>query len=98
MQWYLDGIIEPNLKITTELLDRWGLLDPKVFVDDLEWFVQGLYTNTFKRVQAPPVIVTSKSAFGFDIRESQLPWIPTRRFNRIKGEVLRLSQYSPKKS
>lgn len=97
MQWYLDGTLEGNLQISTELLDRWGLLEPKVFIEDLEWFIKALYTNTFKRVQAPPIIITSKSAFGYDIRESQLPWTPTRRFNRLKAEILRLSHYIPKK-
>jgi NAD+ synthase (glutamine-hydrolysing) len=32
-----------------------------------------LHTSYFKRIQAPPIIVVSKRAFGFDLRESQLP-------------------------
>jgi len=32
-----------------------------------------LRINYFKRIQAPPIIVLSKRAFGFDLRESQLP-------------------------
>ena len=43
------------------------------WVDDLEWLAQQLRINYFKRIQAPPIIVLSKRAFGFDLRESQLP-------------------------
>ena len=40
--------------------------------------------NYFKRIQAPPIIVLSKRAFGFDLRESQLPGYSPRAYERVK--------------
>ena len=44
--------------------------------------------NYFKRVQAPPVIVLSKRAFGFDLRETQLPAYVPRVYKSLKKKVL----------
>jgi NAD+ synthase (glutamine-hydrolysing) len=96
VQWYLEGTLESNLNVSTELLDRWGLLDPKTFIEDLEWFTGLIYKNVFKRIQAPPIVITSKSAFGYDIRESQLPWTPSRKFLELKQKVLQLKTYPGK--
>ena len=43
------------------------------WLDDLDWIWRQYRMNIFKRIQAPPIIVLSKRAFGFDLRESQLP-------------------------
>ena len=73
MQWYLQG----------ELLERIGYPYAERFcayfataaewLSDLEWIDALLRRGLFKRIQAPPLIVLSKRAFGFDLRESQLP-------------------------
>ena len=96
LQWYLDGSMEENLCITHSLLERWNITDPSVFVEDLGWFTATIQRNVFKRVQSPPVIITSRSAYGYDIRESMLPWIPSKKFLALKEQVLQLSVYRSK--
>ena len=88
LQWFVNGI----------LLDEIGWSDREKF---RAWFpdvTAGLKTwsgsrgrcgsTTFKRVQAPPIIVLSKRAFGFDLRESQLPAYETRRYGELKALAL----------
>ena len=41
----------------------------------------------FKRIQAPPIIVLSKRAFGFDLRETQQPPYAPRRCEQLKAEA-----------
>jgi NAD+ synthase (glutamine-hydrolysing) len=98
MEWYLEGSVEKNLDISTGLIKRWGLDNPKEFVKDIEWFYKTVQDNVFKRVQSPPIVLTSKSAYGFDIRESMLPYVPTRRSEDLKKEILKMKQYEPKGS
>jgi len=88
MQWLLDG----------ELLDRLGWRDPGAFqgyfpttaswLEDLEWVERQLRLSFYKRVQAPPLIVLSKRAFGFDLRETQWPEYRPRRYEDLKRQVL----------
>ena len=47
--------------------------------------LQGSY---FKRIQAPPIIVVSKRAFGFDLRESQLPDYTPKIYHQRRKRVL----------
>ncbi len=96
MKWYLEGKLEEKLGITTELIKRWGIDEPAEFVRDLEWFCSAMERSVFKRVQAPPIIITSKSAYGYDIRESITPYEPTLEFLRLKDQVLSMKEYSPK--
>ncbi len=97
MRWYLEGTMEERLGISTALIQRWGMDEPEAFAKDLEWFVSQMQRSVFKRVQAPPIIITSKSAFGYDIRESMLPWEPTPAYGRLKAEVLAMKQYEPRR-
>ncbi len=96
MQWYLDGEMECQLGLSSALLKRWDIDKPPVFIDDLEWFARNIQRNVYKRVQSPPIIVTSPSAYGFDIRESQLPWQTSPLFSKLKEKVLAMSQYQTK--
>jgi len=77
LRWYLENRLAENLGLDEALLDRWGLKDARTFVDDLEWFCRSMDNNVFKRIQSPPIIITSRSAFGFDIRESLLSYRPS---------------------
>lgn len=94
-QWYLDGTLETNLNISTKLIRRWSIDDPQTFITDLEWFFDCIRKNVFKRIQSPPIILTSKSAFGFDIRESILPCSRTREFKRLREKILKMERYNP---
>lgn len=94
IQWYLDGAMEENLGISTALIKRWGMNDPEAFVNDLEWVVNRIQGNVFKRVQAPPLIVTSPTAFGYDRRESIVSNLTTRRYTALREQVLRMERYT----
>ena len=88
LQWFIDGV----------LFERLGWCDRKkfaayfpsieVWIDDLEWVERQLRINYFKRIQAPPVVVLSKRAFGFDLRESQLPAYAPRSYEVLKEKAL----------
>jgi NAD+ synthase (glutamine-hydrolysing) len=80
------------------LLDRLGwddrdallgwFADTEALVDDLEWVARQLRVNYFKRIQAPPIIVLSKRAFGFDLRESQLPAYQPRAYAALRERLI----------
>ena len=97
MNWYIDGTLADNLKINNQLIKRWNIYNPKEFIDDLEWFTKAVQRNVFKRIQAPPIIATSKSAYGYDIRESMLPYETTLEHDRLKNYILeKVKVYTPK--
>jgi NAD+ synthase (glutamine-hydrolysing) len=93
LEWYLAGVLEHNLKIDKNLIVRWDIDNPVVFLQDLEWFVSTIQRNIFKRVQSPPIIITSRSSYGYDIRESMLPFFKTAAYERLKAKVLRMKKY-----
>ena len=88
MQWLLDG----------ELLDRLEWREASAFegyfpnsaswLEDLEWVERQLRMSFYKRVQAPPLIVLSKRAFGSDLRETQWPEYRVRRYEDLRRQVL----------
>ena len=57
-------------------------------MEDLEWLAGQVRASVFKRIQAPPIVVLSKRAFGFDLRESQLPAYPLRGYAALRRRVL----------
>ncbi len=61
--------------------------DSSAWLDDLEWLAARVRANVFKRIQAPPIIVLSKRAFGFDLRESQLPAYVPRAYQALRRTV-----------
>ncbi len=78
-----------------ELMKRWKVDEPKTFVKDLIWFARTVEGAVFKRVQAPPIIITSKSAYGYDIRESMLPFHQSREYQRLREQVSAMEKYQP---
>ncbi len=60
------------------------------WIADLEWIDRQLRVNYFKRIQAPPIIVVSKRAFGFDLRESQGTEYRPRRYAALRAEATRI--------
>ncbi|MBT8253589.1 MAG: NAD(+) synthase, partial [Bacteroidia bacterium] len=93
MSWYLEGNLHEKLGISKELMRRWNIDDPMEFLRDLEWFYDTIQKNVFKRVQCPPIILTSKSSYGYDIRESILPVLKTKRFNDLKEKIKAMERY-----
>jgi NAD+ synthase (glutamine-hydrolysing) len=88
LTWYMDGTIVKKLGMRDDELLRAGLDTPIKFVENLEWFTKQKETTVFKRVQTPPGIIVSKTAFGFDLRESMLPYVQTEKYKEIKAQLL----------
>ena len=88
LQWLLDGVLLQRLLWDEETRFREYFSDTKEWIDDLEWVERQLRINYFKRIQAPPIIVLSKRAFGFDLRETQWPAYAQRRYDELKAQVL----------
>lgn len=62
--------------------------DAAAFVADLELVWKRFKGSFFKRVQAPPIVVVSKRAFGFDLREAQIGARYTRAYRDLKAAIL----------
>jgi len=84
---YIRGQLEQELKLDAGTLMR---LFPTArdFVKDLEKNWHRFYRAFFKRVQSVPVIMVSKRAFGWDLRESILSAHFTERYYRLKRQLL----------
>ncbi|MBI2129709.1 NAD(+) synthase [Candidatus Woesearchaeota archaeon] len=93
LRWYIAGVLEKNLGISAEMIKRYGVDDPRKFVEDMEWLVSGIQKNVFKRIQSPPIILTSKSAYGYDIRESMIPFRQTKEYDRLREHILGMKKY-----
>ena len=48
-----------------------------------------LRSSFFKRIQSPPLIVLSKRAFGFELRETQWPAYQPRACAELREQVAR---------
>lgn len=86
--WYQAGTLEQQLGIKEGTLEKYGLHEPEAFLADLEWFSRNINNTVFKRIQAPPIIMTSKSSYGYDIRESMLPSQPTEKYLWLKEQIM----------
>jgi len=67
--------------------------DGEKFVKDLKWLFSQMRNVVFKRVQSVPIITLTKTAFGYDLRESILPkfkW--TQKAKEIEEEILKISK------
>lgn len=99
MKWYLDGSLEENLGVTTRILKKYKLNSPIEFMKDLEWFIDHVEKSVFKRIQGQPIILLTKTAYGYDRRESILPQDTTRSstYNKLKMQVLSMKSYKSRK-
>lgn len=70
LQAYIKGDLDQEIGVADGTAKKYY---PTVnaFIEDLERVWRLLSYNFFKRVQAPPIIVVSRRAFGFDLRENQ---------------------------
>ncbi|OGF25940.1 NAD(+) synthase [Candidatus Falkowbacteria bacterium RIFOXYB2_FULL_47_14] len=85
-------------KYEDDSLEREFMLEPgtlarlfptaREFVKDLERCWRMFHSSYFKRVQSVPLIITSKRAFGTDLREAMLPAYFTEEFTRLKRKIL----------
>lgn len=88
MSSYLEG----NL-LQTEIgkwMKYYGLDNPKLFIDDLEWVIRTMQKAVFKRLQLPPAVVVSRGSFGNDFRESQVQFQPSNRYIELRNKILNM--------
>ncbi len=88
-----------------EFFDRLGWHDADAFagyfptshswLEDLDWIDRQLRISFFKRIQAPPLIVLSKRAFGFDLRETQWPGARPAMYEERATQVRQLTTWPP---
>jgi NAD+ synthase (glutamine-hydrolysing) len=96
MQWYLDRTLEENLGVTTELIRNHRIDNPYEFIRDLEWFNSQVQKSVFKRIQGQPIILLTKTAYGYDRRESILPEdTVTLKYKKLKTQILSMESYKP---
>ena len=61
----------------------------RAFIADLErWWKQYCGLGVAKRIQAPPVLAVTRRAFGFDHREAQMTVWFSRRYLKLKKQLL----------
>ena len=69
-------------------LSYYGLNKATAFIEDLEWFLQNMERNQFKRIQAVPGIVVSDAIIGVDYPEAQGYSARSERYLKLKKEIL----------
>ncbi|MDP3792358.1 MAG: NAD(+) synthase [bacterium] len=82
LELYLDGRLEAELKLEPETLKRL-FSTPQDFINDLERSWRMFNGSFFKRVQAPPIVIVSRRAFGRDLEESMLSPHYTQRYLKL---------------
>lgn len=87
---YFNGELRTNLGMSEALWNKYKLNEPKVFIDDLEWFFGQIQRNVFKRIQAPPIVLLSKTAYGFDYRESQFVFETSFYYDELRKDILEM--------
>jgi len=86
-EWMLDGTFFERIGWNGSRRSLDDFAGAEEWIEDLEWLDRQLRVNYFKRIQAPPIIVVSKRAFGFDLRESQGPEYRPRRYGALRADV-----------
>lgn len=90
-EWFLAEYVAGSLESALQLPPgRLARLFPQAydFVSDLERCVELFHGAVFKRVQSVPGPIVDKRSFGYDYRESILPWVRTKRYEELKHELL----------
>lgn len=88
LQMYLDGKLEKELMLEPGTLGRL-FPTPEKFVEDLERCWKMFNNSFFKRVQAPPIVIVSRRAFGRDLEESMLSVHYTQKYLELKEKLFR---------
>lgn len=97
MKWWLEGTLHTNLGLTVNDLFAHGAVQGDTFVEDLKFILRRERNQVFKRVQGVPIIITSKTAYGYDRRESILPpYQFTEEAEMLAAKIVAKREYSPK--
>jgi len=92
VKWWHAGILHKELDIPLEYME--GVMSAAAFHSDINWVERQMKISVFKRVQSPPNIITSKTAFGYDLRESILPYTGSS-FSLIEARRGENKRYNP---
>jgi len=85
--WDINEYLWMENKFIEEIFNTW-----EEFINDLEKIYKSFRINFFKRIQCPPIISVSKRAFGFDFREAQ-NWVYfTRKYRKLREEVMNIDK------
>ena len=57
-------------------------------MEDIQWFMKAWHFAVFKRIQFPPIVTVSRGSFGYDYRESQLPYINEKAVQDMLDRIL----------
>lgn len=71
----------------SEVMKAHGLENPKRFVEDIRWFMKAFHAGIFKRIQFPPIVTLSRGSFGYDYRESQIPYVESREIKTMLEHI-----------
>ncbi|CAM3704917.1 NAD(+) synthase [Erysipelothrix urinaevulpis] len=71
-----------------DYLKVYGLDDPQLFIEDLDWVIRQLYGSIYKRIQMPPIAVMSETAFGTGKLKAQYAHIPTKTYEAYRTKIL----------
>jgi NAD+ synthase (glutamine-hydrolysing) len=88
--FYLEKDLSKVWGINPKLIPRYGINKGRTidFVEHIEWLATLMEQSVFKRIQMPPIVILSKSAYGYDFRESQLPMLFTQEYKILRKKVL----------
>ena len=89
LEMYKKGILKSFLWLPKDILDYYE--NSLEFIKDLEKLWKLMNINYFKRVQSPPIATISKSSFWFDFREAQNWLYYTRKYRKLKQEILNIN-------
>ncbi len=87
LDMYRTGTLESEFSLEVGYIEKF-FPTAQDFISDLERMWKLYKINYFKRIQAPPIIAVSKRAFGFDLREAQNGVYFTKKYLKIKKDVL----------
>ena len=88
MESYLDGsLLESNMG---RWLRYYHLDKPEAFIQDLEWVLRQMRIAIFKRIQMPPIVMVTNSAYGSNKCEIQGTFENTRRYQKLRQDILNM--------
>jgi NAD+ synthase (glutamine-hydrolysing) len=90
--WFLIDNYPDMLGVSKNILEKYGFDKVNTesfikFTQHLEWLFDLMQKSVFKRIQAPPIVLTSKSSYGYDYRESLLPVLLTKGYKKVKFKI-----------
>lgn len=89
---YADGTLENYLGVAVGTIEKY-FKTKEEYISNLEWAWKA-YNTEYKRVQLPPVFLTSRRAFGFDRRDTIAASFFSDEYHSIKAKFLSLDDSS----